>query len=198
MYVVLALYCSLENDLSKTLIKEDAMAKIEFLTQTLESEGSGQYRATMDGKCPALLIFYLQEKDYCLREKALHFYHRLSARSQLDQIFRCHAVYIPLFGRLRSSDELVSNKALSLQIMINLLDTDDREVVDNLNDCSYAGIEEALRLSIEPLANSPERSIHHELKSLLEELCMRLRNEENTNCVRIVSAIPGSLAVLHS
>ena len=79
-------------------------------------------------------------------------------------------------GRIRSPDETVNNKSLAIRTMINLLDTDDREVLSNLNNCSYGGIEEALRLSIEPLADSPERTVYHELKGLLAEVTSRLRN----------------------
>jgi hypothetical protein len=47
----------------------------------------------------------------------------------------------------------------------------------NLNDCCYGGIEEILKLSIEPTADSPEKSIYDELKTLLHEVAIRLRNE---------------------
>jgi hypothetical protein len=117
------------------------MAKIEFLTQTIGSERTGQSKAMFDGKCPALLIFFLKSKDYKLREKALQFYLKLSASNGLCEIFKRHSLYIPLFGRIRSPDEPVSNKSLAIQTMINLLDTDDREVLSNLNDCCYGGIE---------------------------------------------------------
>jgi len=55
------------------------MAKIEFITQAIDSERKGQYRAVLDGKCSALLIFFLRAKDYRLREKTLQFYVKLSA-----------------------------------------------------------------------------------------------------------------------
>jgi hypothetical protein len=54
------------------------MAKIEFLTQTIGSMKSGQFKAVTDAKCPAFLIHFLRSRDYKIREKAIQFYLKLS------------------------------------------------------------------------------------------------------------------------
>lgn len=152
------------------------MARVDFLSYTIGSERTGQYRAMLDGKCPALMISILQSRDYKLREKALQFFLKLSSINPPAEIFKRRALYIPLFGRLRAGDEPLVNKSLAIQTLINLLDLDDREVIGNLSDGSYGSLEEVLKLSIEPTADSPEKSIYNSLKGLLEEVAVRLRN----------------------
>lgn len=103
-------------------------------------------------------------------------------------------IYLAIFGRLAQTKEPIACKKIALSILCELLLLKDPEILSYLSDCTFSIFETVLKMAIEPLKDSPEKSIYIELKTHLDEVIQMITSEQEIR--RAVDGVKGAACIL--